>query len=1045
MASRTIVTISLVLLVIVLAAFGYSLISSISGKSKHKAAKEYQEIVRSKNIAIINSYCTKNGAVIEVSNVGFSKIKLPGLHTPSAKIKRYIENPGFEKDSNHDNIPDFWEVELPKVSVVLATDLSNSMQRCLDEYTLQEVTPDKNTILLLHMNEGSGNMIFDSSGNGNNGSIKGASWVTGKFGKALEFKGNDYVALSKPYTYFDRGITIAAWVKTDDGYGTILGYDKNEIFRLEIWGGRVRWSTRNASETDVLWGSTHVNDGNWHHIAATYDPSSGIKRIYVDGKVDAEKVWKGGRLGTGTTRYGFLGVGSMASSFDGSKVHPYFEGIMDELVVYNRSLSQAEIESMAKGYVTNCPADSYEGPSDCRYTIACPTNCSAWVKADEKRYCYQLESGYVKITYKKAWEVDKNNCIFLEDETDCSSTPNYPNEQGFVPDCDRGYEWLSSCNNNYPYDTGEVNLSNCSYVHGCSSTVCSNSGKKWSGNLDFGPIQIKPSCNATECDVGDVYENCSWIERAKCDESACGSKYDAGTKIVSSEWKDSCAESECTIDSKYTKAECIEAEKCSDVEGYVDCSENCEPSCGASEICCCLKDSLKYLCVQYADKCCGEKKERCQEKSFECCDEKRKCCKQNIKCCANKYYCEIDKIESVDSCSIGFSNGAPDPEENNCQTWKCEYTTKKCLVCNTVAIRLAKKLDKIFIDDVISKGHKIGLISYGTNVVGVSEITNDSSILKSSVDSYVADKGQTCISCVINSSINLLKNQPNKRYLVLMSDGEANTMLNGTYDKEGAKKEAIELAEKAYKEYGISIYTIGFGKGAGIDTLKEIAEKTNGKFYKSEDAEELKEIYSKIAEEISAAMDDEYKVNGKYSMKIVSGKGLAAMSKYIEIDPSYTYAFSHYVKPSINKGYLTLKILSYDSSYSLLEEKTLKIYNFSFDDFKREEFNVSFNPNTKYVRIVYEWSANPEPAGTVWIDDIFLGIPTGCKKHDGIAKCEDIEIRKKGNTELQPYFDDEEIEFLESTRFIDVNCEGKCEYEFMVEGKSWKTEVYCHN
>ena len=42
-----------------------------------------------------------------------------------------------------------------------------------------------------HFDEGSGSVLVDSSGNGNDGVIYGATWVDGKYGTALSFDGVD--------------------------------------------------------------------------------------------------------------------------------------------------------------------------------------------------------------------------------------------------------------------------------------------------------------------------------------------------------------------------------------------------------------------------------------------------------------------------------------------------------------------------------------------------------------------------------------------------------------------------------------------------------------------------------------------------------------------------------------------------------------------------------------------------------------------------------------------------------------------------------------
>jgi len=66
-----------------------------------------------------------------------------------------------------------------------------------------------NDALLLHMNEGIGSVAYDGSFYHNDGAVKahhgtvyGATWTTGKYGKALSFDGNDYV--EAPADVFDR-------------------------------------------------------------------------------------------------------------------------------------------------------------------------------------------------------------------------------------------------------------------------------------------------------------------------------------------------------------------------------------------------------------------------------------------------------------------------------------------------------------------------------------------------------------------------------------------------------------------------------------------------------------------------------------------------------------------------------------------------------------------------------------------------------------------------------------------------------------------------
>ena len=70
--------------------------------------------------------------------------------------------------------------------------------------------------------EGSGNAVYDTSGNDNNGTINGATWGVGKYGTALQFNGQDnYVEVpSSDSLEIDDNVTIAAWINwTDAGDG----------------------------------------------------------------------------------------------------------------------------------------------------------------------------------------------------------------------------------------------------------------------------------------------------------------------------------------------------------------------------------------------------------------------------------------------------------------------------------------------------------------------------------------------------------------------------------------------------------------------------------------------------------------------------------------------------------------------------------------------------------------------------------------------------------------------------------------------------------
>ena len=85
---------------------------------------------------------------------------------------------------------------------------------------------DASAELVAHwtFDEGSGNIAYDSSGNGNNGTINGAEWGDGKYGKALQFNGQDnYVEMPTSNSLeMDANVTIAAWINGIAGGDEVL-------------------------------------------------------------------------------------------------------------------------------------------------------------------------------------------------------------------------------------------------------------------------------------------------------------------------------------------------------------------------------------------------------------------------------------------------------------------------------------------------------------------------------------------------------------------------------------------------------------------------------------------------------------------------------------------------------------------------------------------------------------------------------------------------------------------------------------------------------
>lgn len=215
-------------------------------------------------------------------------------------------------------------------------------------------------VVNLTFNEGEGDTAYDSSADGTHqydGTLKNSpTWVSGKVGSALQFDGtDDYVAIQD--LHYDTAesidaITVCCWFKTSDSSGkfnnwAFVDFDRSEYFNFYIRGdnGKLGFSTKDGDGIDDFYGSTVLNDGEWRFACAVYDGTDKI--LYVDGEEDARKSnpHGGDSLGSGRIRYGFVGDGSEASGFDGSRNRKYYNGVIDEVRIYDTALSADEIQA----------------------------------------------------------------------------------------------------------------------------------------------------------------------------------------------------------------------------------------------------------------------------------------------------------------------------------------------------------------------------------------------------------------------------------------------------------------------------------------------------------------------------------------------------------------------------------------------------------------------------------------------------------------------------------------------------------------------------
>ncbi len=237
--------------------------------------------------------------------------------------------------------------------------------------------------LLAHLNEASGT-ITDSSGQGNSGTYNGALYAqTGKLNDAIGFDGsNDWITFGDIDALDGlTSITAGAWVRwdgTDGNIGTGRSIVRKQtqtpatgVFALgagwDSGADKARFYINNGSWLNSGDSITSVSDGQWHYVVGVYDGT--YARIYVDGTLESSTNVGSVTLSSNSDP---VSIGAYSNGSGGSVEN--WNGLIDEVAVWNRALSATEIANIYKRGVLNmkyqvrscndsaCNGESFAGP-----------------------------------------------------------------------------------------------------------------------------------------------------------------------------------------------------------------------------------------------------------------------------------------------------------------------------------------------------------------------------------------------------------------------------------------------------------------------------------------------------------------------------------------------------------------------------------------------------------------------------------------------------------------------------------------------------------
>ena len=221
----------------------------------------------------------------------------------------------------------------------------------LSSVLLKESVPKRNPLLLnLPFNGEVDNGVKDISGHNHNGTIHGGKQVSGKLGNALAFDGqNDYVHI--PYQkslHVADGLTVSTWIWMNhlSGYQPIIY--AHEPYSLAVEGGFVNMSVLLAQGWNTVRSTNQITEREFYHIAATYKYGwdECEMKLYINGQLQKASmelpeysIPRGKPEGIINSRPSEITIGKRQD-------RGFFSGIIDELRVYSRSLSDEEIQQL---------------------------------------------------------------------------------------------------------------------------------------------------------------------------------------------------------------------------------------------------------------------------------------------------------------------------------------------------------------------------------------------------------------------------------------------------------------------------------------------------------------------------------------------------------------------------------------------------------------------------------------------------------------------------------------------------------------------------
>lgn len=198
------------------------------------------------------------------------------------------------------------------------------------------------------------------------GSSTVSRYVQGISGQAWQFTAEQtdpnviiVADTANDFNFYPQGYTVSAWINTtQSGWGALVAKQYrpagsgNNVWRGFIvahQGANAGSMLRGLFGGDIMSADVTVNDGQWHHVTATYDALTGLGRIYVDGRLNNTSAVDMTRAQTNDQPLVF------GAETEAGQISPYV-GLLDDVQIWNYALDAYEVAAV---YTAIRPDDAF--------------------------------------------------------------------------------------------------------------------------------------------------------------------------------------------------------------------------------------------------------------------------------------------------------------------------------------------------------------------------------------------------------------------------------------------------------------------------------------------------------------------------------------------------------------------------------------------------------------------------------------------------------------------------------------------------------------